>query len=78
MVCTPMSMKVLAVYDIYSFGLRHAISSMCRINRQHQTTIMVGPTLLRTSQAGHLADVLLNLVVRHVYGIRWMFVDLFL
>jgi hypothetical protein len=32
----------------------------------------------RTSPAVHLADVLLNLVVRHVYGIYWIFVDLFM
>jgi hypothetical protein len=33
---------------------------------------MVRPTLRRISSAGHLADVLLNLVVGHVYGIDWM------
>jgi hypothetical protein len=55
-----------------SFGLTHKISTLCRINRQCQTTFMVRPTLRRISSAGHLADVLLNLVVGHVYGIDWM------
>jgi hypothetical protein len=32
----------------------------------------------RTSPAAHLVYVLLNLVVRHVYTIYWMFVDLFM
>jgi hypothetical protein len=32
----------------------------------------------RTRPAAHFADVLLNLVVRHVYAIYWMFVDLFI
>jgi hypothetical protein len=34
------------------------------------------PTYRRTSPATHLADVLINLVVRHVYAIYLMFVDL--
>jgi hypothetical protein len=67
-------MKNLVVYDIYSYDLTHAISSLWRINRWHRTTLKVR----RTSPAGHLADVLLNLVVRHIYGIHWMFVDLFM
>ena len=41
-------------------------------------TLMDRPTHRRTSQTGHLADFLLNLVVRLVYGIHWVFVDLFL
>jgi hypothetical protein len=36
------------------------------------------PAHCRTSPAAHLADVLLNLVVRHVYAIYWMFMDLFM
>jgi hypothetical protein len=75
---TPMSIKILVIYDIYSSGFTHAISSLCRINRQHQTTLMVRSTLHRTNLASHLTDVLLNLVVGHVYGIHWMLVDLFL
>jgi hypothetical protein len=31
-----------------------------------------------TNPTAHLIDVLLNLVVRHVYGIYWMFVDSFM
>jgi hypothetical protein len=55
-------MKFLVMYDIYSSGLTHAISSLCRINCGHQTTLMVLPTLRRPNPAMHLADVLLNLV----------------
>jgi hypothetical protein len=57
--------KILVRYDIYiySSGLTHAISSLCRINRRHQTTLMVGPTIHRTILARHLTDVLLELVV---------------
>jgi hypothetical protein len=60
---TTVSMKILVVYDVYSSDFTHAISSLCRINRRHQTTVMVRPTLRLTSPAGHLVDVLLNLVV---------------
>jgi hypothetical protein len=50
---------------------------MCRDNLWHPTTLIDRPAYRRTSPAAHLADVLLNLVVRHVYVIYWMFVDLF-
>jgi hypothetical protein len=59
---TPVSIKILVVYDIYSSGLTHAISSLCRINRRHQTTHMVRTTLRRTSPTVNLVD-LLTLVV---------------
>jgi hypothetical protein len=59
---TPVSIKILVVYDIYSSGLTHVISSLCRINRRHQTTLMVRTTLRRTSPTVNLVD-LLNLVV---------------
>jgi hypothetical protein len=76
---TPMSIKILVLHDIYSSGITHAISSLCRDNLgRHLTTLMDRPAHRRTSSASHLADVLLNLVVRHVYGIYWMFVDLFI
>jgi hypothetical protein len=75
---TPVSIKNLVVYDIYSFDLTHATFSLCKINRRNRTTLTLGPTLHRTSPAGHLADVLLNLVVRHVYDIYWMFAGSFL
>jgi hypothetical protein len=42
---TPVSMKMLVVYDIYSTGGTHAIFSPCRINWRHQTTLMVRLTL---------------------------------
>jgi hypothetical protein len=35
---TPLSIKILFLCDIYSFGLTHAISSLCRDNQRHQTT----------------------------------------
>ena len=75
---TPVSIKILVLHDIYSSGLTHAISSLCRDNLWHQTTLMDHPAHRRTNLVAHLADVLLNLVVRHVYGIYWMFVDLFM
>jgi hypothetical protein len=59
---TALSIKILGVYDIYSSSLTHVIYSLCRINRRHQTTLMVHPSLRRTSPTVHLAD-LLNLVV---------------
>jgi hypothetical protein len=75
---TPVSFKILVLHDIYSSGITYAISSLCRDNLQHLTTLMDRPAHHRTSLATHLADVLLNLVVRHVYVIYWMFVDLFI
>jgi hypothetical protein len=60
---TPISMKVLVLYDIYLSGLLYVIPSLCRINQRHQTTLVVRPTFRRTSPTGHLVDVLLNLVV---------------
>jgi hypothetical protein len=47
-------------------------------NLWHQTTLMDPPAHRQTNLAAHLADVLLNLVVRHVYGIHWMFVESFM
>jgi hypothetical protein len=34
------SIKILVMYDIYSSGLTNVISSMCRDNRWHQTTLV--------------------------------------
>jgi hypothetical protein len=59
---TPVRMKILYVCDIYSSCLTHAISSLCRIKRRHQTTLMVRPTFRRTSPTGYPFDIL-NLVV---------------
>ena len=59
---TPVSIKILVLHDIYSYVLTHAISSLCRIKRRHQTTLMVRPTFRRTSPTGYPFDIL-NLVV---------------
>jgi hypothetical protein len=75
---TPVSIKILVMHDIYSSNITHAISSLCRDNLRHPTTLMDRPAHRRTSPAAHLADVLLNIVVRHVYVVYWMFVDLFM
>jgi hypothetical protein len=73
------SINILVLQDIYSFGITDAISSLCRDNLgQHPTTLTDRPAHRHTSLVAHLADVLLNLVVRHVYAIYWMFVDLFM
>jgi hypothetical protein len=53
---TPVSIKILVLHDMYSFGLTHAISSLCRDNRRHRTTLMLCPTLHRTSPATDLTD----------------------
>jgi hypothetical protein len=66
---TLVSIKILVLHDIYSSGIIYAISSLCRNNMRHPTTLMDRPAHRRTSPAAHLADVLLNLVVRHVYAI---------
>jgi hypothetical protein len=75
---TPVSIKMLVLHDIYSSGITHVISSLCRDNMRHPTTLMDRLAHRRTSPAAHLTDVLLNLVVRHVYAIYSMFVDLFI
>jgi hypothetical protein len=62
---TPVSIKILVLYDIYSYGITHTISYLYRVNLRHSTTLMDRPTHRRTSPAAHLVDVLLNLVVRH-------------
>jgi hypothetical protein len=75
---TLVSIKILVLHDIYSSGLTNAISSLCRDNLRHQTTLMDRPAHRRTNPDTHLTDVLLNLVVRHDYGIYWMFVYSFM
>jgi hypothetical protein len=55
---TPVSIKILVMHDIYSSGLTHAIYSLCRDNRRHQTTLMDHPTHRRTSRVAHLAEIL--------------------
>jgi hypothetical protein len=66
---TLVSIKILVLHDIYSSGLTNAIPSLSRDNLRHQTTLMDRPTHRRTNTVAHLTDVLLNLVVRHDYGI---------
>jgi hypothetical protein len=53
---TPMSTKVLVMYDIYLSCLTLAISSLYIINRRHQMTLMLHPTLRETNLIGHLPD----------------------
>jgi hypothetical protein len=64
---TPMSIKILVLLDIYSSSLTHAISSLCRNNRRHQTIPTDRPALRRTSPATHLADDLLVVIVRLMF-----------
>jgi hypothetical protein len=57
---TPVSIKILVLHDIYSSGITHAISSLCRDNLgRHPTTLMDQLVHRRTSPAAHLADDLL-------------------
>jgi hypothetical protein len=57
---TPISMKILVLYDICLSGITHAISSLCRDNLgRHPTTLMDRPPHCRTSPAAHLTDDLL-------------------
>jgi geranylgeranyl pyrophosphate synthase len=53
--------------DIYSFGLTLAISSLCKDNRRHQTTLMDHSALRRTSPTAHYADDLLVMIVRLMF-----------
>ena len=53
---TPVSIKILVLHDIYSYVLTHAISSLCRVNRRHRTTLTLRPALRRTSPDAHLVD----------------------
>jgi hypothetical protein len=55
---TLVSIENLVLYDIYSSGLTHAISSLYRDNRRHQTTLMDRLAHRRTSPAAHLVEIL--------------------
>jgi hypothetical protein len=49
---TPVSIEILVLHDIYSSGITHAISSLCRDNLgRHPTTLMDRPAHHRTSPA---------------------------
>jgi hypothetical protein len=61
---TPMSIKILVLHDIYSSGITHIISSLCRDNLgRHPTTLMDCPAYRRTSPAAHLDEILSLLVL---------------
>jgi hypothetical protein len=55
---TLVSIKILVLHDIYSFGLTHAISSLCSDNRWHQTTFMDRSTHRQTCPAIYLVEIL--------------------
>jgi hypothetical protein len=56
---TPVSIKILVPHNIYSSGITHTISSLCRDNLgQHPTTLMDRLAHRRTSSAAHLAEIL--------------------
>jgi hypothetical protein len=61
---TIVSIKNLVLYDIYSSGLTNSISSPCRDNQRHQTTLMDRLALRRTSPTAHFSDDLLVVIVR--------------
>jgi hypothetical protein len=42
---TPVSIKILVLHNIYSSGLTHAITSLCRDNWRHRTTLIDRPAL---------------------------------
>jgi hypothetical protein len=61
---TPVSIKILVLHDIYSFGITHAISSLCRDNLgRHPTILMDRLAHRRTSTAAHLDEILSLLVL---------------
>jgi hypothetical protein len=56
---TPMIIKILVLHDIYSYGITHAISSLCRDNLgRHPTTLIDRPAHRHTSLATHLTEIL--------------------
>jgi hypothetical protein len=63
---------------IYIHLVSHMQSVLYGDNLWHQTTLMYCPAHRQTNTVAHLADVLLNLVVRHAYGIYLMFLDSFM
>jgi hypothetical protein len=64
---TCVSIKLLVMYDIYSSGLTHAISSLCKDNQRHQTTRMDRSALRRTCPTVHYADDLLVVIARLMF-----------
>jgi hypothetical protein len=56
---TPVIIKILVQCDIYSSGITHAISSLCRDNLgRHPTTLMDRPAHRRTRSVAHLVEIL--------------------
>jgi hypothetical protein len=55
---TLVSIKILVLHDIYSFGLTHAIYSLYNDNRWHQTTFMDRSAHRQTYLAAYLAEIL--------------------
>jgi hypothetical protein len=63
----PVSIKILVLHDIYSYGLTHAISFLCRDNWRYRTTLTLRPALRRTSLAAHLtSDIVLVTCLRNL------------
>jgi hypothetical protein len=61
---TPVSIKILVLHDIYSSGIIHTISSLCRDNLgRHPTTLMDHLAHRRTSPTAHLDEILSLLVL---------------
>jgi hypothetical protein len=61
---THVSIKILVLHDIYSSGITHAISSLCRdYLGRHPITLMDRPVHRRTSLAAHLDEILSLLVL---------------
>lgn len=54
---THVSIEILILYGIYSSSLAHSISSLCRDNRRHQTTLIDCSTHRQTNPAAHLVVV---------------------
>jgi hypothetical protein len=61
---TPVSIKIIVLHDIYSYGITHAIFSLCSDNLgRHPTTLMYHPAHHRTSPTAHLDEILSLLVL---------------
>jgi hypothetical protein len=56
---TPLSIKILVLHDIYSSGITHAISSLCRDNlARHPTTLMDRLAHCLTTPVARLDEIL--------------------
>jgi hypothetical protein len=59
---TPVSIKILVLHDIYSFGITHAISFLCRDNLGRHPTTLMAP-IAAPVQPPHLDEILSLLVL---------------